>query len=422
MAKIGDSYIDMRNMLGLLDASVVSMPSYKFAPGMQVVLVKLSKAEYNGHIATIDSLPDLEGSGRWPVKLVSSGKMLAVKEANIESVDDHVDDVVCNACGKKQLPESEIEPFKRCARCVDEKLTPACYCSKDCQKADWPAHKTWHKDRAFFYGGLNRAVSEGAASSVEYCADVFNSTGCEYHALAAAGARALTTGNFKAAATNYKTALSVAPQGYLGEAHYNAGLSLRHSGQDRKAAPLFLAASEYHVRGGFKWAEAVVATIPLYLKYMDLQPRPLWMRTASACIEIAEECTAAAPESAVAWQALGLSLTTAPMLCDSKRPDAAASTKAATVFEKAASLSPPGSSQEAQMRFASQAAYGSANGGRGFAADTPMAQRMVKQGARVFGMENDPKVKELLRKGAEQMNRELSVGKRARSRCTQALI
>lgn len=38
----------------------------------------------------------------------------------------------CARCKKSEQPEA----LKRCGRCLQ-----VCYCSADCQKADWPTHK-----------------------------------------------------------------------------------------------------------------------------------------------------------------------------------------------------------------------------------------------------------------------------------------
>jgi len=55
-------------------------------------------------------------------------------------------------CGKR---EDIVASFKRCGGCKE-----AIYCSQDCQKADWPTHKTRCKERQRMKE-FNRAISLG---------------------------------------------------------------------------------------------------------------------------------------------------------------------------------------------------------------------------------------------------------------------
>ena len=49
----------------------------------------------------------------------------------------------CWACGR---PDGK-EHFQRCGLCLKDKLSPAVFCSIECQVAAWPRHKEWHKHR-----------------------------------------------------------------------------------------------------------------------------------------------------------------------------------------------------------------------------------------------------------------------------------
>ena len=88
-----------------------SVPTYKFGPNEQVVVVN-TKTEFNGSIAMIDAMPTDASNSRWTVRL--SGKKYLLKEKNLESMEAHRDDPACNGCGKKQL--AGVKPFQRCGR------------------------------------------------------------------------------------------------------------------------------------------------------------------------------------------------------------------------------------------------------------------------------------------------------------------
>ena len=69
----------------------------------------------------------------------------------------------CNACSK--LEASSEEPLKRCGRCQDVR-----YCSTDCQKSDWPSHKSnCKKPDSTSSGGLSNvaALLEGLTGGID---------------------------------------------------------------------------------------------------------------------------------------------------------------------------------------------------------------------------------------------------------------
>jgi len=50
----------------------------------------------------------------------------------------------CWGCSK---PEEEDKPkFKSCAKCIELKIAPAVFCSRECLKRNWPRHKEFHKN------------------------------------------------------------------------------------------------------------------------------------------------------------------------------------------------------------------------------------------------------------------------------------
>ena len=66
--------------------------------------------------------------------------IVAALHANVESTRDR-----CVACGSAAAPGKTL---LKCMLCSDRKLPGGYYCSRKCQKADWKAHKAWHKLQA----------------------------------------------------------------------------------------------------------------------------------------------------------------------------------------------------------------------------------------------------------------------------------
>ena len=59
---------------------------------------------------------------------------------------DEASDANYGACANcHRIPAAGEKAFSACTKCVEQKLKPALYCSRECQKENWPAHKKWHK-------------------------------------------------------------------------------------------------------------------------------------------------------------------------------------------------------------------------------------------------------------------------------------
>ena len=124
--------------------------------GDRVMLHSLvNAAKYNGCpgrvLARAAAAPD--GSAKWQVMLYT-GETLAVKAANIRGIEmDPLAPSSCSECGNS---ESGIK-LSRCANCWATR-----YCSRECQTAAWPVHKTQCKESACpFRKQLFRHMTEG---------------------------------------------------------------------------------------------------------------------------------------------------------------------------------------------------------------------------------------------------------------------
>ena len=135
--------------------------------GDEVTLVGLKAEAMNGRAALCGSFDAIKG--RYTVTLAatagsgsdaSAGKVFAVKPENVGKVGGAAVTpfTACSACGKsKGKGEGEGGALLQCSRCKD-----ACYCSVECQRADWKVHKKGCKEAAAV-GGVGtvflRAVS-----------------------------------------------------------------------------------------------------------------------------------------------------------------------------------------------------------------------------------------------------------------------
>ena len=67
-------------------------------------------------------------------------ELLAGLSATVVSTADH-----CVCCGAAPPPGVRL---KKCTLCRKTQLPGGYYCSRECQKKDWPKHKAWHKQQA----------------------------------------------------------------------------------------------------------------------------------------------------------------------------------------------------------------------------------------------------------------------------------
>ena len=190
----------------------------------------------------------------------------------------------CTNCGRAQLPD-EVQ-FRRCSRCVEEKLVAAVYCSKECQKENWPAHKAWHcgvKDL------LHMAEED------------------EYGNLLKLGLRECAQDNSSEGIKAFMRAILLKPT--QPAAYANLGYSLRDKGDFRAAVPQLLRAVELFGDDTEQWATTTAVTWFTWANPGNEGLEvPSWMQTLSERVAMAERCVAAAPGSMQVQAMLGLAL------------------------------------------------------------------------------------------------------------------
>ena len=204
----------------------------------------------------------------------------------------------CANCHREQPKEQPR--FKRCTKCVAEKLVEAVYCCKQCQKEDWPAHKRWHE-------GMRALLAEAAPADAAPA-----KTGADsdpYDALVKEGLRECATGAATGGIATFREAIALQPEQPV--AYANLGYALRNTGDFAGAVPALLKAMDLYEDDTEPWATmAAVAWFSrsAFAGGETETPAPAWMTSVAMRISIAERCAAAAPSVMQVWAMLGMAL------------------------------------------------------------------------------------------------------------------
>ena len=160
---------------------------------------------------------------------------------------------VCWGCGK----EDQEKRFGCCPLCVEEQLAPAYFCSQQCQKDNWRAHKAWHKQsrrgieaaRAGFVPAEPEAIAAARASVDPFCQ------------AEAKGHEALNEERFADAAKAYKKCIKINPDNPRG--YFNLGNVYGRSGDLIGSLQQLLLAIPRFDEGEYDWGSAVINAFAL---------------------------------------------------------------------------------------------------------------------------------------------------------------
>ena len=162
----------------------------------------------------------------------------------------------CRKCG---VEEGGTVRLLMCGKCKTLKLTdPAYYCSRECQRADWPAHKEWHKGLDTLAAGndITCGGADGIARRVaEWRTEEANATS-EYDLLVARGQQHVSKMNWKKAAKEFEKAIVLEPD--RPEAHASLALAYQNA-SDARTAREYLAAMRGVEPGTPDWANFAVS-------------------------------------------------------------------------------------------------------------------------------------------------------------------
>ena len=239
--------------------------------------------------------------------------------------------IVCTSCKKEQLEDGPR--FPRCSRCASERLADgAHYCSKQCQKNDWPKHKQWHEGMAQLL-----AIAEPASSESKVEA---------YGELLKRGLREIAAGDHAAGVASFKQCIWLHPE--QPAAHANLGMALRDRGDFTAALPSLLRAVELYDEDSEQWATTAAVSWFAFASGGGggggggEQAGPAWLTSLEARIAVAERCVLAADGSMQCWAMLGMAL--AEQGLDLGR--------AARAFMKASSLTDQPQTRDGYRKFA----------------------------------------------------------------------
>ena len=203
----------------------------------------------------------------------------------------------CACCHRE--PTKGEAPFLKCSKCVAEKLLDgAVYCSKSCQKEDWPAHKKWHAGMAWV---LQHVAKDSKPEDA-------------FAALIKKGLRETANGNALSAVTTFEHAISLRPD--QPSAHANLGHALRSSGQlSASVAPLLKAMSLYQ-EDSEEWATTAAVAWFSFAESRGADSGdgdvgkaaqlPTWLTHLDDRLAFAERFASAAPSSMQVWALLGM--------------------------------------------------------------------------------------------------------------------
>lgn len=197
------------------------------------------------------------------------------------------------------------EKFSACTKCVQQKLKPAVYCSKECQMEDWPAHKQWHKGIAEMLQTQAIRSNSGDDGPERQAARHE-----EYSTLVKKGLSECAAGNRRMGAKLFEQCIGLRPEQPV--AYANLGYTLRDDGDFFAALPALLKAVELFEEGSEQWATTAAVAWFAYsadsILCDEIPTLPAWLRDLDTRVALAERCTACAPSSMQCWAMLGMGL------------------------------------------------------------------------------------------------------------------
>lgn len=163
---------------------------------------------------------------------------------------------ICWGCGKEDVEKC----FQRCPVCIDEQLAPSYFCSVQCQKENWRAHKAWHEQtrRAIESTRSNFTQTEADAEAIAAARVAVD----DPHLRAeATGNAAFGEGRFADAAKAYNKCIKLDPENPRG--YFNLANAHGSSGDNLGMLQQLLLAIPRYDEGQYHWGSAMVVAFTL---------------------------------------------------------------------------------------------------------------------------------------------------------------
>ena len=190
------------------------------------------------------------------------------------------DGIICSGCGKAELESNAA--FKRCCKCKEQNIIPACFCSLECFQLYWPEHKAWHKqneEQAASHAIMEERSFRTYSDREKVLTSIEERSSSPYSKQLGRAMRHLSTGNPYTAAKASRKAIDLDP--FRIEGYVPLGMALEQSNDKAGAARCFLAAVALAEAKGGKgtpsWAFSVASAFNKLTKPEASEvERPSW--------------------------------------------------------------------------------------------------------------------------------------------------
>lgn len=146
----------------------------------------------------------------------------------------------CWGCGAQAAPGKK---FSECTKCIEKKIDPCLFCSKECFALHWPRHLQWHKQQKKFGALAKDTVPKQDGELVLQGAELAQQLGDEHLSLFTKACYLCDNEHdYKGAVKLFRKAIAIDPQ--HAEQYYCLGLALQRSNDLKGAAESFVIAVE----------------------------------------------------------------------------------------------------------------------------------------------------------------------------------
>ena len=228
---------------------------------------------------------------------------METRSASVDTADTSSVDPESGTCWGCGAAPAEGRRFQRCAKCIEQKLTPCAFCSKQCLKAHWPRHKAWHKEQvnvAALHSASNVFENADLAERLKV-ATASKGRGNGYGDILGTAFAAMGERNYKHAIKFFKKAVTLQP-GECETALSGLGDAYKFSNDHSNAASCYLMALDqvWDVDDSH-WPHLFGSAFNSLLLALDV-PRPAWWNDQDL-LRLSERAARLMPSLSGIWDA-----------------------------------------------------------------------------------------------------------------------